>query len=361
MTYDLYKKAAGISMVCLTLLLFSACNSDTVYKRKIEQSGNTYSKENFIAQAAAGNLELVEWYLKAGMGVNHRGNKYGGEFIGKTALLMAARNGHLDIVKLLIENHAAIEKETKAFRNINDNGETPLMAAAERGHLEIVKLLHQKGAKLDRRGNIQYETALLVAAKNGQFEVVKYLADQGANLEIPRLGSKQSIYLSRMHGKTALHYAVDIKHKEMITYLVKKGADINKPKSDEYTPLMTALFEGDRDIFNLLLDLGANINYQDKSGKSILMHAILYGGDKNIDKVKQVIAGGANLNLKENEWGWTALMFAANKGFEKTVKLLLEHNADTAIKDVDGQNVVDIAKNSKQDKILTLLSQFQKS
>jgi ankyrin repeat protein len=63
---------------------------------------------------------------------------------GWTALHYAATNGHDDIVKYLIEHAAYIDAESP-------NGTTPLMMAAMNGHITTVKLLLDEGADMDLR------------------------------------------------------------------------------------------------------------------------------------------------------------------------------------------------------------------
>lgn len=64
-------------------------------------------------------------------------------------------------------------------------------------------------------------------------------------------------------------------------------------------------------------------------------------GDINV--VKQLLDLGVDPNAKDLR-GWTALMYAAEKGFFNTVKVLLRHGALISIKDDAGNNVIDILK-----------------
>ena len=57
---------------------------------------------------------------------------------GETALLWAARKGHLDIVKMLIEFEAKIDSAT-------DEGYTPLLWATQNKHFDVAKYLIEKG------------------------------------------------------------------------------------------------------------------------------------------------------------------------------------------------------------------------
>ncbi|CAK9062611.1 unnamed protein product [Durusdinium trenchii] len=78
--------------------------------------------------------------------------------------LAAARNGHLEVARLLLE--------AGADPNAKDHCEAPaLIAAAQNGHLEVVRLLLKAAADTnatDRQG----ATALMTAARNGYLEVL---------------------------------------------------------------------------------------------------------------------------------------------------------------------------------------------
>jgi ankyrin repeat protein len=86
----------------------------------------------------------------------------------------AADNGHLEVVKLLLEKVADI---TVA----NHNGWTPLNSAADSGHLEVVKLLVEKGADITVANHNGW-TPLNSAADSGHLEVVKLLVEKGADV-----------------------------------------------------------------------------------------------------------------------------------------------------------------------------------
>ena len=70
--------------------------------------------------------------------------------------MVASLQGHEEVVKLLIEKGAEVNRTDKA-------GVTALMAASEQGHGEIVKLLIEKGAEVNRTDEAG-ETALMVAS-----------------------------------------------------------------------------------------------------------------------------------------------------------------------------------------------------
>ena len=77
-----------------------------------------------------GNLRAVEMLVEKGAEINRP---------GWTPLHYAAGNGHLDVIRFLLEHHAYIDAESP-------NRTTPLMMAAWRGHILAVKLLLDEGA-----------------------------------------------------------------------------------------------------------------------------------------------------------------------------------------------------------------------
>ncbi len=91
---------------------------------------------------------------------------------GMTALQIAAENGHLEVVKRLLDDGAVVNME-------DEQGLTSLHYAAKNGHLEVVKSLLDAGAEVNRKDN-QGETALDYALNSGQEEVGLVLIEAGA-------------------------------------------------------------------------------------------------------------------------------------------------------------------------------------
>ena len=86
-----------------------------------------------------------------------------------TPLIIAARDGKLDFVKVLLRYEANIE----ARGTIKIDGEiidgcTALWAAARNGHLAVVRLLIEQNAEVDARTSTN-STPLRAAAFNGHF------------------------------------------------------------------------------------------------------------------------------------------------------------------------------------------------
>src|SRR5210317_757594 len=62
---------------------------------------------------------------------------------GRTMLFRASEEGNLEVVRLLVEGGADLDKA-------DYDGRTPLYVACEKGHLEVVQLLLDAGADIDK-------------------------------------------------------------------------------------------------------------------------------------------------------------------------------------------------------------------
>jgi ankyrin repeat protein len=84
---------------------------------------------------------------------------------GDTALIEASRNGHLEVVRILLRAEAEVDE-------VNPRGQTALLVAAAGGHARIVELLLAAGADrgiADENG----DTAVMLAARNGFDQVME--------------------------------------------------------------------------------------------------------------------------------------------------------------------------------------------
>jgi uncharacterized protein len=189
-------------------------------------------------------LQAAELILKAGANVNaqlklrppYRNGVFdrGGDQVlstGATPLLLAAKSGNNDAVRLLLKYHPLVDLP-------NADGVTPLMAAAGMGHsfnptrgryktddqaVEGVKLLQAAGAKIDGSARDGL-TALHAASSHGWDTTVKLLVAAGAPLQpTDRLGLRPIDYAAGRQPRAFLepeHVPNDTTVKLLTQYIV---------------------------------------------------------------------------------------------------------------------------------------------
>ncbi len=255
------------------------------------------------------------------------------------------------IINLMLEKGADI--------NATRNGYSPLMQFAIDGNNEMITLLLKLGAN---KNNMTYEgkTAYDLANKQLDPELLKQLkpesveevnsnlrrAARTGNLTEVRklLQMKDSIQIdAETWGHTALCFAAENGHLDIVKLLIEKNADINKRSNGE-TPLMLAIRENHMDVAKELISKGADVNPTESfTGMSALMWAATYG---DVDIVKQLLDKGAKYNHIHQKSGQTALMMAAKGGHKKVVELLLSQNDINVTKsDNDQETALDKASN----------------
>ena len=102
---------------------------------------------------------------------------------GDTVFTLAAKNERRkETIEVLMQALIRADINPNYYLNVKNNkGETPLMLAAKGGYEETVKLLLTKaGVNLNIKDNNDY-TALMHAAQNGKWEIVEWLTRYGAN------------------------------------------------------------------------------------------------------------------------------------------------------------------------------------
>ena len=159
------------------------------------------------------DAEMVKMLLARGADINYA-NMY-----GWTALLKALDNRKhwIAVTPVLIKSGADVNA------TLNLNGNTPLWKALGRisknrdAALEIIKLLLSKGANVNARmvsKNREFDgyTLLMNVSKKGYVDIVKLLLSHGADVNA-----------STKAGKTALDYAREKGHQEIVGLLTAKG------------------------------------------------------------------------------------------------------------------------------------------
>ena len=104
------------------------------------------------------------------------------------------------------------------------------------------------------------------AAKGGNIEAVKQHLNDGADVELKCVNC----------GGTVLGHAAFGGHKEIAELLIAKGADVNAKDSARWTPLLHAADEGHKEVAELLIAKGADVNAKMLDGRTPLDWAVFF-------------------------------------------------------------------------------------
>jgi ankyrin repeat protein len=110
-----------------------------------------------------------------------------------TPLIYAAKYGHLDVVRVLLDGGAEVDR-ADSIRS------TALHHAAFRGHLEVCRELLERGATVDPV-NSWKDTPLHCAARGGHLSVVKLLVERGADVSLQNYWGETVSYDARSVDK----------------------------------------------------------------------------------------------------------------------------------------------------------------
>jgi ankyrin repeat protein len=154
----------------------------------------------------------------------------------------------------------------------NQQGYSVLMEAAREGHTEMVLLLVDRKARLNQR-NAVGETALMLAAFKGNLDSVKLLHGRGGELTNP--------------GWTALHYAAFQGQTAVAKYLLENQANVNARAPSGITPLMAGARNGHYDVVKLLLTQAADPSLKNDAGATALQWAAKGGNSDIVQLLKQ--------------------------------------------------------------------------
>lgn len=272
-------------------------------------SSETDVKE-FLKAVAEGNLEVAERYLKTDP-------RLADEQDSLTALTHAVYSGEA-MVDLLLKNGADPNK-------VSANSWPPLMTALFDGNIEVVEMLVSKGADVN----------FIDGYSNPLFHVLwKRDYDDATKKIIAEilLRSGADVNGKNKFGWTVLYDFIVMKQyqdkKDIIAWLIDKGADVNTQDNKGETLLNAAIKEGIYDIVQLLISKGARLDVMDSEMETPL-HVAVDFNHGSLKMVEMLIENGADVNIA-GKYGIRPLHLAPTK---QMAKLLLAKGAPIDAKD----------------------------
>ncbi|KAM6937157.1 protein fem-1 homolog B [Xenentodon cancila] len=231
----------------------------------------------------------------------------------------AACEGRVLTLAALLLNHS--ESETRYLlsyvTHLAGQRSTPLIIAARNGHDKVVRLLldHYR-VDTEQTGTVRFDgyvidgaTALWCAAGAGHFEVVRLLVSHHANVNHRTITNSTPLRAACFDGRL-----------DIVRYLVEHNADISITNKFNNTCLMIAAYKGHTDVVKFLLEQGADPNAKAHCGATALHFAAEAG---HLEIVKELMSRQAAMVV--NGHGMTPLKVAAESCKAEVVELLLAH------------------------------------
>lgn len=183
-----------------------------------------------------------------------------------------------------------------------------LYLAVQRGDLDQIERHIFWGSDINQP-DVDGRMPLHVAAEQGRWPVAKLLIKHGADINALDRDGHSPVYVALMAGRT-----------QVVQHMVKMGARI---EPDELLAEAVRNGVADRDVVELMLEQGADINHLTKEGETPLILAIKKGGRL---LVKRLVLYGADVN-KPGKAGDMPLAIAKTRDNDSIIRLLQQNGA----------------------------------
>ena len=346
-----------------------------------------------MAAAMSGSVDAMDLLVRRGAWVNARETEN-----GQTALMFAAWENRPDAIRALVRHGALtglmsyvvsmIEERLDEYGNpIPDRrrripggnsimgGLTPLLIAARDGHLEAVRALVESGADIDRVSGGDGSSPMVIAIANGHYDVAQYLLDQGADLNRVNIDGLGPVYATVNMRHAPISWAPnpttdqeEVDSLDLLRHLLVAGADPNarvvrklwfSPTSHDRgwvdfagsTPFWRAAHSTDVEAMRILVEAGADPNLATDADATPLMVAAGVGWMGNFTQnapdsfmaaVRYCLELGNDIDAADRR-GYTALHGAASRGDMAMVRYLVEQGARVDAVARDGNSPADMA------------------
>lgn len=178
------------------------------------------------------------------------------------------------------------------------------------------------------------KNSLHVATEGGHYEACKVLIEHGADVNS----------IASTPQATPLMYAVQNDDMRLTELLIHAGAKLNTSNGYGNTPLHTACRKGYKEIARFLIARGADCTLKNHKGSTALHFCGFAPSNTNEYEalVTDLIKAGAKLNETDCR-GNTPLMTACMGGHLSLMKVLIGQGADKAVKNHNGESLMDTA------------------
>lgn len=232
---------------------------------------------------------------------------------GKAAIHLAVEHNCHTLVEKMIGKGVDINLTTDAP---SDAGNTPLHIACIYHNAKIARMLVEAGAN-DSLVNVEEETPAhcLFSDYNRYDSKTCYeIMEMLTNIDTPKADTGETpLILLQKKNRVGV--------REITELLLSKGANVNHSDNKGNTPLLIhADYCCDRDVVKMMLKAGADINARNEDGNSLLHYVIEHG---DCELARLLIKKGADYNAI-NHKGETPASMAVKKGYDVVLELMTD-------------------------------------
>lgn len=228
----------------------------------------------------------------------------GRDAVGNTALMLAAHRGSLSTVHILLQAGSSVQ-------TANERGETALLLATAARQLAITMLLIGAGADVET-ADVEGMSPLMVAAGQLDPAIVRCLLDCGARVDTATIRGRSAlgVVIVALNEPQAHKQLQDLRRTSKNTPASGESAilqlmirNLEKRHADRRAACLL--------VIDLLIDRGADPNWRDNTGRTVLMLGATYGDAGTIERLLALAAGAARSARCSH--GKSAFQYAAER------------------------------------------------
>jgi ankyrin repeat protein len=253
-----------------------------------------------------------------------------------TAILFAARDGNLEMARILVDAKADLERPSA-------NGTRPLVVAIINNHIELAMFLLEKGADPNVSDDFYHRTPLYAAVEMRNPDFTRESAP-------PVPDSRDPMDLIKALLARGANPNAQVNTTPVRGFMQGSASWVN---FDGQTVFIRAALAGDVTLMRLLLEKGADPNIKTDEGSTALMAAagvnwvvaqtFSRSDEEYLEAAKLCLEKGNDVNAVNGQ-GFSAIHGATNRGFDAMVKLLAERGAKLDVKDKQGRTPMTFAE-----------------
>lgn len=279
--------------------------------------------------------------------------------------MFAAAGGHPKCTKLMIDEGADVNAIATATPDYLEklalmieegtvdpnedphvDGVTGVHVAAEEGHLECVNLLIEAGADVTVLDE-EDRTPLLLAVKGNYGEVASALVKAGADPNTPYVDDEGESH-------NLLMDSIIVENADFALLLIEHGADLYYKDDHQVTTLLQASHRGIANVTEALVNKhsaspkAGEENWVDDASDEGVTPLLAAASEGHVAILTQLLSTGkADVNAKDKE-GTNSLMAAAARGHLECIQLLIKSEGiEVNSQNVDGHTALMFAYNGK--------------